>query len=326
MVYQTGNSDQLFALFKTPYSMKKGTIVDMPIERRLGLDYYKIRNTTVEEAIESSKRGNIGTVRPQFPRQLIVKLRLRWPWLTFITFKNWVRIYRRYFFGAGDYYLRLRKRWGGLEFIASNKTYTLPMIVSLFYYREYGSMKDMPAGATIIDLGGNIGTFSALVLSEIPNARVFAYEPNPESLQHFKRNLDHNKLTRYVVWNKAVAGKRERRTFYMHEGMMYGSDGLWERQGKKGIDMECITLEDVFKENSIQHCDLLKVDIEGAEYEMFFNTPDAILEKIDKIIFEWHLTDPRYTLKDLTDFLTSKGFNLQLDYPTRSLVTATRIQ
>src|SRR5439155_9651329 len=133
-----------------------------------------------EAAIDSSKEGNIGTSRHQFPRQLVVKLGVRWPWLTFVTFKNWAGIYWRHFFGTGDYFLRLRKRLGSLEFIVSNKAYTLPMVVSLYYYREYGSMEDMPAGATIIDLGGNIGTFSALVLHEVPNSRVFAYEPNPQ--------------------------------------------------------------------------------------------------------------------------------------------------
>lgn len=304
---------------------KKGTIVDAPHTGFIGFDYYKIPEKTVEEAIAmGDKIGTTGKYKPQFPRQLMMKLRLRWPWLTFVTFRNWFEIYRRHFFGNGDYILKLRKKLGGLKFIVPNKQQALPVVVWIHYFREYGEL-NLPEKSVIVDLGANIGTFSALILNEIPGARVYAYEPNPQSYKCYVRNMEINKFKNYSAFQKAVGGKNENRFFYTQDGMLDGSDTLYNYwPEKKPIKVDCVTLEQVFKDNSIEHCHLLKVDTEGAEYEMFFNTPDYILDKIDKIIIEWHLTDTRYKFRDLIDFLTDRGFDIQLDYPSRSLITATK--
>lgn len=67
--------------------------------------------------------------------------------------------------------------------------------------------------------------------------------------------------------------------------------------------METLTLEDFFKQNNIDHVDILKIDAESAEYEIFKDTFKNIADKIDCIIGEDHIGGA------LEPILKGYGFN-----------------
>ena len=73
------------------------------------------------------------------------------------------------------------------------------------------------------------------------------------------------------------------------------------------MKVECITLENIFDENRITNCDLLKLDCEGAEYDILMNTKKEIFEKIKLISLEYHniINHDGYELKK---FLEIVGF------------------
>jgi len=54
------------------------------------------------------------------------------------------------------------------------------------------------------------------------------------------------------------------------------------------VKRKCITLEKFFKENSIEHIDYMKVDIEGHEHTVLPSIPLEIYSKINKIFVEYH--------------------------------------
>ncbi len=274
-------------------------------KKMIGLDYYTAKD---------------GHQRPQFPRNLMIALHLRWPYLTVVTFKNWLQIYLHRFF-SGDYILQTRS---GAEFVVQRKEAALPIIVGIFHYNEYGTLTDVPRGSLIIDLGGNIGTFSIFALSRVPESRVYVYEPNPDSFDSLMKSIERNGFaSRTVAVNKAVAGTEDMRTLYVTKSLN-ATDTLYDhRPGSRGIEVPCTTLAGIFRDNAIEVCDLLKVDVEGAEYEIFLNTPDDVLARIKKIVMEWHLIDARYGIEDLTNFLSSKGFIVEMDTPFRGILTAT---
>jgi hypothetical protein len=57
------------------------------------------------------------------------------------------------------------------------------------------------------------------------------------------------------------------------------------------MSVECITLDELFEEHKIDRCDLVKMDIEGAEYETLYNASDDTLGKIGRIVGEYHHLD-----------------------------------
>lgn len=90
------------------------------------------------------------------------------------------------------------------------------------------------------------------------------------------------------------------------------------------MTVQCATLADIFAENHIDRCDLLKVDIEGAEFETLSAAPDDVLSKVQKIILEWHEKDGSHGKKDIIELLSARGFSAQSDVPSRNLITAVR--
>ena len=77
-------------------------------------------------------------------------------------------------------------------------------------------------------------------------------------------------------------------------------------------EVNSITLEDVLDNNEIGSCDLLKMDCEGAEYEILFSTPKSTLARIRNISLEYH-DAPVYHVEDLKSYLENMGFDVSLD-------------
>ena len=71
------------------------------------------------------------------------------------------------------------------------------------------------------------------------------------------------------------------------------------------------TLERIFLDNHVENCQLLKLDCEGAEYEILFDTSREILNRIQNISMEYHQV-PEYTISDLTKYLKDIGFDVRL--------------
>jgi hypothetical protein len=54
----------------------------------------------------------------------------------------------------------------------------------------------------------------------------------------------------------------------------------------------------------------MKLDCEGAEYEILFKAPDAMLARIDRIVMEYHDNATEYTHRDMARFLEGKGYQI----------------
>ncbi len=134
--------------------------------------------------------------------------------------------------------------------------------------------------SVVIDLGANDGEFSEYTANNF-NADVYAIEPVPELFNSISASprikkfpyciSNSNKLCQLKLPDSQCA------TLYNKVG-----------QNEKTIIVEGITLKIFLEKNNIIHISLLKVDIEGAEVEMFENLDDDIFNKIDQITVEFH--------------------------------------
>lgn len=135
----------------------------------------------------------------------------------------------------------------------------------------------------IYDCGANIG-MSILYFKQLyPKAKIKAFEADPYITEILKSNLLKNKITDVEIINKAV--------WINNNGVEFGIEGADAGSiyypGKK-IKVESIRLKDwIEKEEKI---DFLKIDIEGAEYEVILDCKD-VLNKVKNIFFEWHSFD-----------------------------------
>jgi hypothetical protein len=96
----------------------------------------------------------------------------------------------------------------------------------------------------------------------------------------------------------------------MHS-MYVSNDNATDRESAK---VPMISLDQLFKQNHIEHCDLLKIDVEGAEYVILYGTSDETYAKIDRIHGEYHNVgdEEKFKIESLAKFLRKKGFEVKI--------------
>lgn len=175
-------------------------------------------------------------------------------------------------------------------------------------------IQDIPEGSTVIDIGAHIGTFTLRCAKE-RNCNVYAYEPSPRNYRLLKKNIEENKLTHKVkTFQKAIGWKNEKRSFYTNPEHTSGSSffigdnpDFKDRPLIESI-VETVTLEQIFIENNLTHCNVLKIDCEEAEREIFRPESKPIFKKTSYVILEWHYYDGHV----YSNYLQSIGFTTHL--------------
>ena len=77
------------------------------------------------------------------------------------------------------------------------------------------------------------------------------------------------------------------------------------------VDIDSTSLENIIIDNNLTSVDFLKLDCEGAEYEIIESLPTPKFREINKMIIEYHLADSKpYLLRNLIDTLESNSFRI----------------
>jgi FkbM family methyltransferase len=127
-------------------------------------------------------------------------------------------------------------------------------------------------GAVFIDLGANEGYFTVLGsrLAGVQGS-VIAVEPQSRLQTVIQRNLELNGCSNVRVANVALCARTEQVYLELTPEIMSGGTSLF-RSTKYPLPREAVqglTLENFFRTYQIGGCDLMKVDVEGAEYDIF---------------------------------------------------------
>lgn len=218
---------------------------------------------------------------------------------------NWLQVGAAALRGDEVTWLKLRN---GLEIESAPGALLVPLYKEIIYKDDYRLRADpLPRGAVVIDIGANIGMFSLHVAADHGAARVYAFEPFPESFALLKRNAERNRLDAIQPIPLAIAGQAGSRELHMQ-----GRHGVHSLFGTAGeaVRIECITLADAFARWDIQRCDFLKLDCEGAEYEILLAAPSDVYARIQRLALEYHdwITDHHHD--ELVARLRGEGFDV----------------
>ncbi len=143
-------------------------------------------------------------------------------------------------------------------------------------------------GGVFVDVGANIGAVSLFVDSfnkdreDDSKIKVYAVEPEPNNLYLLNQNIQNNPTENITIVSNAI----------WHEEAMVS---ISNRGGNSSIvDLEedssevlAITLETLFSTYNIEEVDVMKIDIEGAEFDLIINTPAETLAKINRLVLEF---------------------------------------
>lgn len=137
----------------------------------------------------------------------------------------------------------------------------------------------------IVDLGANVGMSCLYWLAAYWRAEVLAFEPHPGHAAQCRINLERNGLLARATLHAAAVGAYERRAWISDAGT---ASQLGARTGPEH-EIACL---DVFPLLAGRRIDILKVDIEGGEYEVLEDSRFGDLD-IRTIVMEWHERDGR---------------------------------
>ena len=125
----------------------------------------------------------------------------------------------------------------------------------------------------IIDIGANVGTVSFYFAKKYPNCKIFAYEPHPLNFQNLLKGIKENKITNVYPFNLAVLSKSDLSIkIHLHENNTAASSAFRFLPDDPYVEVKTISLEDIIKLNNIPYVDFLKIDCEGAEFDILENT------------------------------------------------------
>ena len=201
--------------------------------------------------------------------------------------------------------------------------------------------------AVVFDVGANIGLFSLYVAERFPTSRLYAFEPSPDIYSILLKNLSiyqkrcqvyavclYNDIGKktfcYYPGYSVISGLRtniQRDAAVIINGVKSSlvsldsipdelssddkiSSLVQSRLSKKQLfECQTTTISSILQQQNIKQVDLLKIDVEGAEWEVLAGIRAADWHKIRQVVIEIHC---RNDVKRICQLIEKKGFDMYL--------------
>jgi len=147
----------------------------------------------------------------------------------------------------------------------------------------------------IVEVGSRYGDEAILLSQRFPMATVWAFEPNPLTVDVCRKTL--NGLLNIKFFDHALGAQEANMPFYSYTEGNDGASSLLKRtdfhqtQRESGI-IKIRKLENIMKEACITHIDYLCMDVQGFELEVLKGLGDDIKNKVTYIMLECPALDP----------------------------------
>jgi len=179
----------------------------------------------------------------------------------------------------------------------------LSVFEEIFVDRDYKVIDSQLKNAKVVfDIGAHIGCFSVYAGILNPNVKLFGFEPDERNFSLLKENLKVNRIEG-VMKNVAIGGVTGDRRFFLssdsHNHSLLGNG--------ESVKVFVRSIDDVL--NKFDHVDLVKMDIEGAEFEIFNKISGNSLKKIGSFYIEYHESEGR-SADVIIETLKSAGFKV----------------
>lgn len=194
---------------------------------------------------------------------------------------------------------------------------SLRNVLHIFYYRDYEIFSDFIPRKNwiVIDVGAFIGLWS-LRASRLVSAGgvVIALEPNPDNYTVCCMNMRLNKVNNVRLLPYALSSKSGTLPLYIPEQRI-NSSLCREYVNTMGgpteiVKVRALTLEKLINSSSLSVIDLMKVDVEGHELELFKSLNDRLARRIRRLVIEVH--KEVVDLSELVSILEKRGYSVYI--------------
>nr|AIF20296.1 FkbM family methyltransferase [uncultured marine thaumarchaeote KM3_89_C12] len=224
-------------------------------------------------------------------------------------FKNWYIYPKVYYKLINDKFVIFKTKTD-LRIKIRVRSTDLMALTNVWMINEY-DIEDFKINTneTVIDIGAHIGLFSLLVSQLCKTGKILSFEPVHENFDLLISNLKLNHVKNVLPFNMAVSKNSGRLDLFLNNDQ--SAHSIFSKSSES-ISVESTSLQKIFEENKISSCKLLKLDCEGAEYEIIDSLPSKYLDKIQNMVIEYHLADTKPELvKSLILKIKNAGFKIK---------------
>jgi FkbM family methyltransferase len=166
--------------------------------------------------------------------------------------------------------------------------------------------------STILDIGGNYGWYALHVAKKYPNAKIFSFEPIPNTFLHLNKNISLNGLSNIQTYNFGLSDEEGEFLFYYDPELSVNAS-LQNVSAKDSIiTVKCsVNTLDNFWKGSKSPIDFIKCDVEGVELLAFKGGLETIRKDLPIIFTEmlrkW-TSKFNYHPNDIIELLSDIGY------------------
>lgn len=161
------------------------------------------------------------------------------------------------------------------------------IFVHRVYTRDIPGLLDTSLQDYVLDIGANYGLFTVFASLHFPESKIIALEPKPDSFSYLRRLLDDDLPCSVTVRQTSIAAESGWRILPKNPYAPVTANSPTVRAS-------CISLAQLFHEQNIRHCDLLRMKIEGRDYPLIYKLPSELFAKIQRFVLEVY-PDPNPT-------------------------------
>lgn len=196
------------------------------------------------------------------------------------------------FSNAVSFYLKLKKgNLSGLQ--TGNLAHSFSMRNNPFDYATFEEVildetYNIPVSFTpryIVDGGGNIGLTACYLATKYPSATIVSVEPNSDNYSIMQQNCNQYaniKTLQCGIW------KRTTKLKIKDENTGNNAFTVIETEEASADSIEAVTIQHIMNKYEMPHIDILKLDIEGSEKEVFESDVESWLPQTRLLIIELH--------------------------------------
>lgn len=191
-----------------------------------------------------------------------------------------------------------------------NGTTDLHTFHQIFNLKEYEIKLDFQP-TTIIDAGANIGLAAVYFINKYPNSKIICIEPESSNFRLLEINI--NNYSNINCYQRALSNNANQSFNIIdsglgHWGFMTETIESSQNKNVKG-SVKSITPDEIIKENNLNIIDIFKIDIEGAEKELFESNFENWIPKTRCIIIELHERYKKDSSKSFLEVISKYNFS-----------------
>lgn len=184
--------------------------------------------------------------------------------------------------------------------------FKLLSIISEIYHKKIYDTKEIKTCEYICDVGAHIGLFTLRISKQTPSSKIIAIEANPTNFKFLLKNVLINGLKDRVMGLNVAAGQRKEKAILRLCKLSRGDSSIkkWHNAGSAGsLMVDVLPLDHILL--NVKSCDLIKIDVEGAETEVLGGL-EKQYAKVNRLIMEVHISV--VNINEIYEWLHNHGF------------------